>query len=77
MSIVAEDLMYSGRLFHKVGPITEKALSPFEVNSVCGRARCIWDADLSVLMAGGADNRSHKYCGARPFNALKTMWDAY
>ena len=47
LSMVAQDLMCSGRSFKSVGPITEKARSPLVTRFVGGTARSIWEEDLS------------------------------
>ena len=72
LSMVVQDFMCSGRLFQSVGPITENARSPLVTKFGGGMARSICVEDLSALTAGGAEMKSERYCGARPFKALKT-----
>ena len=66
--------MFNGRLFHNVGPATEKARSPLVFNFDGGTASSFWVEDLSTLFpeAGGYPTRSAKYEGANPLRALKT-----
>ena len=65
------NLRSTGRLFHSVGALTAKALSPLVTRFDLGRSSSAISDDLRHLTGSWGSNKSDKYCGARPLRALK------
>ena len=66
------DLIRRGRLFHNLGPATEKALSPLDLYLEGGTVRIIRSADLKVLAGVYGFIRRDRYSGASPFKGALT-----
>ena len=66
-------LRLDGKAFHTVGPAWKKARSPKVFRVTLGITSNVSESDRRLyLVLGFTTSSSDKYCGARPFNVLKT-----
>ena len=66
-------LRLDGKTFHTVGPVWKKARSPKVFHVALGITSNVSESDRRLyLVLGFTTSSSDKYCGARPFNLLKT-----
>ena len=63
-------LRLDGKAFHTVGPAWKKARSPKVFRVTLGITSNVSESDRRLL--GFTTSSSDKYCGASPFNVLKT-----
>ena len=64
-------LIFSGRLFHKVGAAFRKDLSPYVLVRVLGTIKSDFVADLSCRRGWCFSTSSHRYDGDVPCRDLK------
>ena len=72
-SMLLQFLRLDGKAFHTVGPAWKKARSPKVFRVTVGTTSNVSESDRRLyLVLGFTTSSSDKYCGARPFNVLKT-----